>query len=318
MGAVVALRPDFHQHLMHRQPIRTAGVSLFTSESPVLCSSAAAAAAADKGNYPDLLEISASGLAGPSGSGAVFCTMPRRRAVGGDGDRVRSYRGDSQSPLLPESRYGSEGSGGSSTLSIHRRASVDSYSSYPSKCMGRSSSTLNLTSHDISAGPSTSVKIRHRPNPSLPTSPVHERSSPSGKELSELREDALGGGGGYPRPSTVTYDYHAAQLERFLNEYRNLHEQLCRMKQSCEGGRTGQETPGSPGNELVSRSILKRPGGGIAVTPSSAHSPMVPTDLSGAPLEGAAAVDYGTEPPPYWLPRNTLLRRLSGGDFFQE
>jgi hypothetical protein len=31
----------------------------------------------------------------------------------------------------------------------------------------------------------------------------------------------------------------------------------------------------------------------------------------------AGAVDYGSELPPYWLPRNTLLRRFSGGDFYQ-
>jgi hypothetical protein len=29
------------------------------------------------------------------------------------------------------------------------------------------------------------------------------------------------------------------------------------------------------------------------------------------------AVDYGSDLPPYWLPRNTLLRRFSGGDFYQ-
>jgi hypothetical protein len=28
-------------------------------------------------------------------------------------------------------------------------------------------------------------------------------------------------------------------------------------------------------------------------------------------------VDYGSDLPPYWLPRNTLLRRFSGGDFYQ-
>jgi hypothetical protein len=29
------------------------------------------------------------------------------------------------------------------------------------------------------------------------------------------------------------------------------------------------------------------------------------------------AVDYGSDLPPYWLPRNTPLRRFSGGDFYQ-
>jgi hypothetical protein len=30
--------------------------------------------------------------------------------------------------------------------------------------------------------------------------------------------------------AAMTYDYHAAQLERFLEEYRTLQEQLSRMK----------------------------------------------------------------------------------------
>jgi hypothetical protein len=29
------------------------------------------------------------------------------------------------------------------------------------------------------------------------------------------------------------------------------------------------------------------------------------------------AVDYGSDLPSYWLPRNTPLRRFSGGDFYQ-
>lgn len=37
-----------------------------------------------------------------------------------------------------------------------------------------------------------------------------------------------------PALATATYDYHAAQLERFLDEYRRLHSELTKMKDTCE------------------------------------------------------------------------------------
>lgn len=41
--------------------------------------------------------------------------------------------------------------------------------------------------------------------------------------------------------ASTTYDYHAAQLERFLDEYRRLHSELTKMKETCErfGSRAG-------------------------------------------------------------------------------
>lgn len=35
-------------------------------------------------------------------------------------------------------------------------------------------------------------------------------------------------------PLSTTYDYHAAQLERFLDEYKRLHSELSKMKDTCE------------------------------------------------------------------------------------
>ncbi|XKL66883.1 hypothetical protein PGB90_010303 [Kerria lacca] len=37
-----------------------------------------------------------------------------------------------------------------------------------------------------------------------------------------------------PSLATATYDYHAAQLERFLDEYRRLHSELTKMKETCD------------------------------------------------------------------------------------
>ncbi len=36
-------------------------------------------------------------------------------------------------------------------------------------------------------------------------------------------------------PSTGSYQYHSAQLDRFLREYRGLQEQLLRMREACDG-----------------------------------------------------------------------------------
>lgn len=38
-----------------------------------------------------------------------------------------------------------------------------------------------------------------------------------------------------PNSQARQYEYHAQQLDRFLQEYRNLQEQLYKMKESCEG-----------------------------------------------------------------------------------
>lgn len=37
-----------------------------------------------------------------------------------------------------------------------------------------------------------------------------------------------------PTKASTTYDYHSAQLERFLHEYRQIHSELTKMKESCE------------------------------------------------------------------------------------
>lgn len=40
---------------------------------------------------------------------------------------------------------------------------------------------------------------------------------------------------------SAVYDFHAAQLERFLEEYRTLQEELNRMKETCEGLRDSRK-----------------------------------------------------------------------------
>lgn len=103
--------------------------------------------------------------------------------------------------------------------------------------------------------------------PSLPGSPVREHSRPVGPVTETPILDLLGQRPVEYSSSSLTYDYHAAQLERFLQEYRSLQEQLNKMKQTCESIQP-EEQP---------RSILKNKG---------AHS--------------SSSVE------PYWVPRNSL------------
>lgn len=404
----IATPPLLQQHVMRKQTVGTNGGSLYTSvplDGDISVGGGGSVSGVGGGvdmrtgsdkTYPDLLEISSYNLSSCGVTGgplnvtdSSFCTLPRRRCgaldrgASGRGS-AKYYRGsDSQSPLLPESRYGSsggEGSGGSNG-SIPRRSSIDSYSSpyYPLSAtlsckkhtsigQQRSSSSMNLASpavSSISAESSIASRVavhpsRTRKNPSLPTSPDLERPAASTPTVSAtpllnlMGSNALGAGDLYPSsplsastvPSTAanTYDYHAAQLERFLEEYRSLQEQLCKMKETCDNIRqqdppgravptptpsisrfvdplsytSAVTTPSGSDDSNNPKSILKHKSSSVAVTAASASSPIGVTATSPIALGASGgAVDYGSDLPPYWLPRNTLLRRFSGGDFYQ-
>ncbi|XP_054262391.1 uncharacterized protein LOC128986204 [Macrosteles quadrilineatus] len=210
-GASRANRPSFGdvpvQHHVLRKEILPSG-SLYTTATP----------SSDERNYPDLLETSPQ----PDHT-HFFSTLPRSR-----GARTVAVS-ESQSPLLTDSRYGSSGgdSGGSRRLTSESRSS--SYYKLSSVGEQRSSSTLNL-----SHGSSTLPGPRAWRHPSLPTSPVPRPVGPSTETpILDLLEQRPSPRSEYS-PSVTTYDYHAAQLERFLEEYRSLQEQLARMKREQE------------------------------------------------------------------------------------
>lgn len=103
----------------------------------------------------------------------------------------------------------------------------------------------------------------------MPTSPVHdhyfgETAAPPGASLRHhggshddsgkalLSRDSAGisyvrtaTSGPVGPPGNVSYDYHAAQLAAFLEEYRQLQLELMRMSASLQQG--GTETRKSPG-----------------------------------------------------------------------
>ena len=106
--------------------------------------------------------------------------------------------------------------------------------------------------------------------------------------------------------SPTSYDYHAAQLERFLEEYRTLHSELSKMKDTCDSLRHPDPLGLGLGLGLANpKSILKkkagaaRGGGGAGQADAAPLSP-----------------DLRHQEHPYWVPRAGLARRYSGGDFY--
>lgn len=265
-----------------------------------------------------------------------FCTLPRRRYERGGGN-PRWKRGgctDSQSPLLPDSRYNSsEDSGGS----IRRYSGDVTSTNYRQ----RSSSSLNIPSEHYRESFTTTAAIvsggaavaaiggMHRPQgltryPSLPSSPLEPLCGANVPLLGNHHTDYQPVYATPATPSSVvnSYDYHAAQLERFLEEYRSLQEQLSKMKETCDSLRH-DATPTSRATNTRSlveplnvsalstpddnpRSILKTNKQPSSSSPLGAGPPATPSPQNPPP---------GAAPPPYWVPRTTL-RRYSG-DFYQ-
>lgn len=307
--------------------------------------------------YPDLLDISSlsattsnsnhSNMQATSQSAVPnpFCTFPRKKHSITRQCIKKSTQSDSQSPLLPESsssRYSSS-TFTENDFILGRRLSSDSFTNFPLSIYsrgsmggggggldvvashysnGRSNSFLNLVSAN---GPLSN----HKRNPSLPSSPAKDAPkmfSPAETPLLDFstltsRKQQLIA---TPSPSTSSttanaYDYHAAQLERFLEEYRNLQEQLCKMKETCDSIRK-KEVPhrGTVGNSakladpvMYTAAAIPTPqpisDAAIAVNPKSILKNK--TLLPGQP----------PDPPPYWLHRNAMLKRLHdpGTEYFQ-
>lgn len=292
-----------------------------------------------------------------------FCTFPRKKHI----TSRKPTPSESQSPLLTDSssQYGSSTFADSDLFG--RRLSSESFSNYPlsictrnnqSSNNGRSNSFLNLTI----GKPQTANYMSQKRNPSLPSSPCKEPSSlkliVGGDETPLLdfssfamhkQQMIITPSSSTSTPATATaaaatatnaYDYHAAQLERFLEEYRNLQEQLCKMKETCESIRK-KEAPlrGTAGNSVkladpVMFTALNSPsvsgalsfdGGGGVVGAGGVGG--VGIGVVGGPPNPKGILknkmllkgpNQPPDPPPYWLHRNAMLKRLQdpSSDFF--
>ncbi|XP_061383001.1 leucine-rich repeat and fibronectin type III domain-containing protein 1-like protein isoform X2 [Danaus plexippus] len=223
-------------------------------------------------NYPDLIEMSALGTTSYYRGDIkhdpyYFYTIPRRKD------------GDSRSPLLSSRR---NSSGGDSITFLDK-----SYDKSQQRSSGRRSNSFL----DLSVGGN-----RMRRNPSLPASPSREQSSvPSATpllDLSGLRDYSRTG------QPFEDFDFRASQLEKFLEEYRSLREQLSRMKETRENL---QRTRAVESEEL--RTIHKgKPS--IAVTETS--SSVTLADAS-SPLALSPSEYKPQHTRPEWL--TTLLYR---------
>ncbi|KAJ8721477.1 hypothetical protein PYW07_002252 [Mythimna separata] len=222
-------------------------------------------------NYPDLIEMSALGTSSYLRSEMkhdpyYFYTIPRKKD------------GDSRSPLL-NSRRNSSGADSASFLDR-------TYEKSRQRSGRRSNSFL-----DLSTGGN-----RIRRNPSLPASPSREQPTvPSATpllDLSGLRDYSRTG------QPIEDFDFRASQLEKFLEEYRSLREQLSRMKETRENL---QRNRASDNDEL--RSILK-PKPSIAVTETSSSVALAD---AASPLALSPSEYKPSQPRPEWL--TSLLYR---------
>ncbi|CAK1600990.1 unnamed protein product [Parnassius mnemosyne] len=217
-------------------------------------------------NYPDLIEMSALGT--PSylrneikQDPYYFYTIPRRKD------------GDSRSPLLNSRRNSS----GGDSINFNDKH----YDKSCQRVAGRRSSSFL----DLSTGGN-----RIRRNPSLPASPSREQSAlPSATpllDLSGLRDYSRAG------QRLEDFDFRASQLEKFLEEYRCLREQLSKMKETRENL---QRTRAAENEEL--RTVLRgKPS--IAVTETSSSVALAD---AASPLALSPPEYKSQQPRPDWL-----------------
>lgn len=306
------LSQTIQPHIMRKQVLGETGSSLYTSAP---CSEYDRLATTDSENlFPDV-------LGGKYSDSASFANNNLTKSVvGGSVDNINKsttlygtlpkqknwkagrYQSDSQSPLLPSSRYGSSG-GESYSSNSSRRLSDDSFK-YPllnnnTKMNQRSNSYLNLvtTTNSRTTNPVS--------NKNLDSTPLLDVSGLESRL--ELKDNLLS-----PTNSTLTnsYDYHAAQLERFLEEYRTLQKELNKMKETCESIRQSEDntlsnsrfldpmlhnnviTSTSSSEDANPKSILKK-------SPAS----LTPSPASSGGLDSTSPIISS-----YWSSRNSQKR----------
>lgn len=267
-----------------------------------------------------------------------FCTLPRQKQ-----NTKRQFRNpalsESQSPLLTDSssRYGSRTLADGDLLG--RRLSNESFNNYMSSICsrnnssnsGRSNSYLNLSYGSNGKIQNSNYQSQH--NPSLPSSPCKEPQqklfSPAETPLLDFSSLPIHKQHMIATPSSSSSnaptnshwaDYHAAQLERFLEEYRSLQEQLCKMKETCDEIRK-KEAPlrNTAGNSVKLADPVMF--SAAALSNPSSNSPLPFSEWSnkkGILKNKVLLPNQPPDPPPYYLHRNAMLKRLQNpdADFF--
>ncbi|XP_050422265.1 uncharacterized protein LOC126834411 isoform X3 [Adelges cooleyi] len=195
---------------------------------------------------------------------------PHRSTFGYNNRRNTMYAprvtSDSQSPLLNGSR--SSGGSNASRSQLSFDSSVESDHPRRLSTNQKSSSFLNLSTGYAGGGHHGRDQQHHQPHywtpPSLPSSPARERRLPATPPVSRSaamaalasmtaetpildplssrrrlpHHQSLGGSNHSLLSSSdgasITYDYHTAQLDMFLEEYKHLRKELTKMQRTCD------------------------------------------------------------------------------------
>ncbi|XP_042860822.1 uncharacterized protein LOC122246356 [Penaeus japonicus] len=206
-----------------------------------MCHRAASQASvgSSNGQYPDLLDLPQPQV-GPlplqdmhqyGGSlplhslNPSFCTMPRTRA--------RAYQ------ETTTSREGGTTQDNASQAHAHNAHDRQQSAGY------RSSSALNLALSEAASHAYAHGQMPVRGHPFLPPVPMLEAYDPQAMhELIATHRSQCGAGCGQMEGTDpYRFEYHAAQLEKFLQEYRCLQEQLFHMKQSYQAQQRSGSAP---------------------------------------------------------------------------
>ncbi|KAK8723186.1 hypothetical protein OTU49_011892, partial [Cherax quadricarinatus] len=156
----------------------------------------------------------------------AYCTMPRSS---GSGQSSEGEAPAESSPAEEESSY------------------IETSFSQPSGRRYRCGSWVNLTEVEGTANTYPHPPIRHQlslPDTSHVLSPrLHTLEDLMAAARGELGVDGGAvGGSEVDAPDPCNLEYHAAQLEKFLMEYRSLQEQLYRMKESYEASQRSERS----------------------------------------------------------------------------
>ncbi|XP_050537634.1 uncharacterized protein LOC126903503 [Daktulosphaira vitifoliae] len=231
-----------HHHVLHKESLPAGNLYTTAAGRQDLCYTK---------NVPDLLDTLL-----PAKSRRLCQTLPRP-TIGSNNKRNTMYStrvmSDSQSPLLMSSR--SSGGSNTSRSQLSFDSSIELDNPRLLSVNQKSNSYLNL-----------SIENQQQPhywtNPSLPSSPARERRLPatpptsrsaaiasimaetpildpiSGRRRLPYRQSSVAGSNHSLLSSSdgasVTYDYHNAQLDMFLEEYKHLRKELTKMQRTCD------------------------------------------------------------------------------------
>nr|XP_045608934.1 uncharacterized protein LOC123764806 [Procambarus clarkii] len=232
-------------------------------------------------HFPDLLDLPyKQQLSAPRPAvqllNPAYCTIPR-----GSADSARQ----------------SEGSAPTASSAAEREESYNETTfSLPAGRRYRCGSWVDLTQVEASASTYPHPTIRHQL--SLPdSSPILTPRHHTLEDLLAAHRAGLEGGavGGGDQVDPCNLEYHAAQLEKFLVEYRSLQEQLYRMKESYEASHRAErseslheEDVGDAEDDLVPPPCPE--------APTSSPSPYLQNPSSDLPEAGNQDALMSTEP----------------------